>query len=178
MNKKGLSVLPMFIYVFFVFFTILFLGIGVMVFDLIYTNIALDVEVGQVNLKNITDQTLGKLNTGLLTSADTIGIILILGMALLMIMNGAFFGERNTLWIPIDILVMVFVFILSVYLSQVYDILINSSTLLSVFIDDIPKSSTFVLNLPTFVATIGALIMIFTYAVGRKEEGVNDILQG
>lgn len=176
MNKKGLATVNMFLYVFGVFFGIVFLGIIVFIFTQVTTVLRTDIDVGQVNLKNVTDDSLGKITDGLADNADNLGIMLILGMALMMIMNGYYFGSRNNkIWLVIDFFILIFVFILAVYMSQTYETLINSTTLLSeIFIDTIPKASKFVLNLPSIVATLGALIMIFSYAgINRDEEAPN-----
>jgi len=87
-------------------------------------------------------------------------------------------GRGNSrLWIVGDIFILVFVFIFAVYIAQIYDTFINATTLLDVFIDDLPKSSTFILNLPIYVATIGALIMIVSYtAIGEANRGQANVL--
>lgn len=176
MNKKGSTILPMFLFVLGIFFIIIGLGITVWVFQLINDNLGVDVNVGQVNLKNVTDTTFGAISNALTSRADAIGIIILITMSLLMILNGVFFGNNNKLWIPIDILILIFVFIVSIYVSQTYETFINSSPLISaVFIDELPKTSKFMLNMPTVIGTLGALIMVFTYIAGNREErqGVN-----
>lgn len=171
MNKKGTAVLQLFIFVFAMFFIALFLGLTLWGFNLINDVFDQDVEVGQVNLGEVNALTFGKMNAGFIANADTIGIVILLGMCLLMVMNGYFFGYKYPkFFLAVDILILVFVFILSVYLSQVYEIFINSTDLFNLFIDDIPKTSTFILNLPTIIATVGALVMIVSYSGIRKFE--------
>ncbi|KKM64849.1 hypothetical protein LCGC14_1497210 [marine sediment metagenome] len=180
-NKKGVQgpvTIQMFLFVVVAFLVIVFLGIYVFVFDLVTTNIGVDIDVGQVNLQNITNSTLGQLNIALGLNADILGIILLLMMSVVMILNGFFLGRGNSrLWIIGDIFILVFVFILSVYIAQIYDTFINATTLLDVYINDLPKSSTFILNLPTYVATIGALIMIVSYsAISEARRGEANVL--
>lgn len=171
MNKKGSVIIQLFIFVFAVFFIGLFLGLTLWGFNLVNDVLDQDVEVGQVNLGEINALTFGKINTGFIANADTIGIVVLLGMCLLMILNGYFFGSKYPkFFLAIDILILVFVFITSVYLSQVYEVFINSTTLFDLFKDDIPKTSKFILNLPTIIATIGSLIMIVSYSGLRKAE--------
>jgi len=96
-NKKGVQgpvTIQMFLFVIVAFFVILFLGLYVFVFDTVTTNIGVDVDVGNVNLKNVTDSTLGQLNIALGLNADILGIILLLGMVMMMLLNGVFFGKR------------------------------------------------------------------------------------
>lgn len=176
MNKKGSNIIQMFVFVFAVFFIALFLGLTLFVFNTVDDALGQDIDIGQVNLKDINDLTLGKMNTGFVTNADTIGIVVLLGMCLLMIFNGYFFGSKYPkLFLALDILILIFVFILSVYISQVYELFINSTDLFVVFKDDIPKTSKFVLNLPSIIATVGALIMIVSYSGLRREERNKEI---
>jgi len=176
LNKKGVQgpvTIQLFLFIIVAFLAIVFLGIYVFAFNTITDNIGVDVDVGNVNLQNITNSTLGQINVALSLNADILGIILLLMMAVLMILNGFLLGRGNSrLWIVGDIFILVFVFIFSIYISQIYDTFINSTTLLDVFINDLPNSSTFILNLPIYIATIGALIMIVSYAA------INDAKRG
>lgn len=179
MNKKGISLIPLFGFIFFMFLGIIFLGIGLWGFNLVNDSLDQNVSIGQVNLAEINSQTFGALNTAFIKNADLLGIVLILGMVFFMFLNAYFFGSRtNKMFIIIDILMLFFIFITSVYLSQVYDIFINSSPLIQqIYIDSIPKSSKFILNLPLFVSTIGVIVMIITYAgLGRQEEEQPNVL--
>ena len=96
-----------------------------------------------------------------------------------MIINAFAFGSENPkLFIVIDILILGFVFMVSIYISIVYNIFINSTPLLtSVYVDKMPMTSTFILNLPAIIGTLGALIMIFSYSGIKKanKEGINVI---
>ncbi len=180
-NKKGVQgpvTIQMFLFVIIAFFAILFLGLYVFAFDLVTDNLAVDVDVGQVNLKNVTDSTMGQLNIALGLNADILGIVILLMMAVMMILNGFLLGRGNSrLWIVGDIFILIFVFIFAVYIAQVYETFINATTLLDVYINDLPKSSTFILNLPIYVATIGALIMIVSYsAINELNRGQSNVL--
>ena len=181
MNKKAVQgpvTIQMFLFLFAAFFLILFLGLYVFAFNLVNDNLSVDIEVGQVNLKNVTDSTFGQINTALTNNADILGMVLLLMMSVMMMINGFFLGRDNSkLWIIGDIFILIFVFILSVYIAQIYDTFINATTTLDVFINDLPKSSKFIINLPIYVATIGALIMIVSYsAINSREEGQPDVL--
>ena len=72
----------------------------------------------------------------------------------------------------IDIFILIFVFIFAVYVSQIYDTFINAESqgILDPFVDDIPKTSRFMLKLPTYVSTIGVLIMILSYIGSRRRQ--------
>ena len=170
MNKQGLAVMYLFLFVFIVFFFAIFLGLSLFGFNQINDALDRDVDVGQVNLQTINSQTFGQMNTGFVNNADLIGIVVLLMMSVAMILSGYFLGSKYPkLFIATDILILVFVFILAVYISQVYETFINSTDLFELYIDDIPKTSKFILNLPSIVGTLGALIMIFSYAGIRKK---------
>ena len=180
-NKKGVQgpvTIQLFFFVIIAFLGIVFWGLYVFAFDTITSNIAVDVDVGNVNLKNVTDSTMGQINVALGLNADILGVIVLLMMSVMMMLNGFFLGKNNSrLWIVGDIFIIVFVFIMAVYVAQVYDTFINSTTLLDVFINDLPKSSKFILNLPIYVATIGVLIMIVSYsAINNTQRGQSNVL--
>lgn len=177
MNKKAMSVFPLFLFIFGVFFLAIFLGIALFIFNQVNDVFDTDIDVGQVNLKDINADTFGKMNTGFIDNADLIGIMLLLVMSVLMILNGYFIGSKYPkLFMVVDILILVFIFITSVYISQVYEIFINSTEILDLYINDIPKTSKFILNLPLIIGTLGALIMIFSYSgLGRKNRGETNV---
>ncbi len=171
-KKRGQTTIYIFLFIFIIFFFSIFLGIALYSFNLVNDVFDQDLDIGQVNLKTINSQTFGKINTAFVNSADMIGIIAVLGMSLVMIMNAYLLGDRYPkLFFAVDILILVFVFITAVYLQQTYDIFINSSTdFLNIYSNDIPKTSAFMLNLPSIVGTLGALIMIFSYIGIRRDE--------
>lgn len=177
MNKKGFIMFPMFAFVFITFFAIIFLGIALFMFNQIDSVLDQDIDVGAVNLADVNNQTFGQLNDGFVNNADTIGIITLLTMCVLMILNGALIGKRYPrLFFIIDILILVFIFIVSVYISQTYETFINSTDVLALYLNDLGNSSAFILNLPTIIATLGALIMVVSY-IGlkpRREASLNE----
>lgn len=176
MNNKGMSTWVLFLYVFVVFFFMVFFGITILGFNLVNNALNQDVDIGQVNLQETNGYTFGKIADAMVHSADMIAIIFIFGMILLMMANAYFFGDSNKLWIPIDVFILVFVFILARYMSSIYSTLINSTDILSVYADSLPKTSTFLLNLPIYIPVIGAIIMIITYSGINRDDprgGVN-----
>ena len=181
-NKKGSAVIDGFVIIFLSLLLAIFLGLAVYGFNIVTETLGQDVDIGQVNLKNVTDTTFGQINTGLINNADTIGIIMLLSMIVFMMLNGYFLGSRNPkLFFVVDIFLLALFFIPSIYVAQVYEMFINSSTVFgSTFIDIIPKTSKFILNLPTIVATAGILTMILSYAGIKKgnREGDGSNVQG
>ena len=175
MNKKGTSIVWGLVIIFVSLLLAIFLGIAVYSFNLVNSILSQDVDIGQVNLKNVSDSTFGQINTGMLNNADTIGIILLLGMCLLMIINGYYLGSKNPkLFFVIDIFLLALFFIPSIYVSQVYETFINSSTVFQdTFINTIPKVSKFILNLPQIIASVGVITMILSYAGIRRDDDIN-----
>jgi len=173
-NKKGTSLVWGLVIVFASLLMAIFLGIAVYSFNLVNTVLSEDVDIGQVNLKNVSEATFGQINSGLVENADTIGIIILLGMCLMMIINGYYIGSKNPkLFFVIDIFLLALFFIPAIYVSQIYETFINSSTVFqSTFIDTIPKVSKFMLNLPQIIASVGVITMILSYAGIRKDDDV------
>lgn len=177
-NKKGSTQVWGFVLMFAALFVAIWLGIAVYLFGTVNDVLSIDVDIGQVNLKTISDATYGQMNTGLINNADTIGIIMLFGMSLLMILNGFVTGSRYPrLFFVVDIFLLVLFFIPAIYISQLYETFINSTPLFeNAFMNVIPKVSKFMLNLPTIIGTVGVLTMILTYSgLNRREEtgGVN-----
>jgi len=175
-DKKGSAVIWGFVIIFVSLLLAIFLGVTVFSFNLINTVLSQDVDIGQVNLKDVSELTFGKLNTGMINNADTIGIILLLGMCLLMIFNGYYVGSKYPkMFMVIDIFLLILFFIPAIYVSQIYELFINSTDVLSsTFIDTIPKTSKFMLNLPLIISTVGILTMILSYAGIRKDDQGGD----
>lgn len=171
-NKKG-SVYLGFIVIFVALLFAIFLGLAVFGFNTANDVLSIDVDIGQVNLKTVSDATFGQINQGIINNADTIGIIFLLGMVLLMILNGFFLGSKMPkLFFVVDMFLLILFFIPAIYVSQVYEIFINSTPILSsTYIDILPKTSKFLLNLPEIIASAGIITMILSYSgLGKKED--------
>ncbi|KKM78656.1 hypothetical protein LCGC14_1357790 [marine sediment metagenome] len=174
MNKKGegriQATMLLFVYIFVVFFGSMFLGLAIFFFAQVDAALDQDIDVGQVNLREINADTFGAMTDSFLRTADTIGLFIVLGMIGGVMLVAFFFGNDQKIWIPIDFIIILFAFITSVYLSQVYDLLINSTAFLDVYINNIPQTSRFMLNLPLIVSIVGAILMVLTYSGLRKDQ--------
>ncbi len=170
--KKGVSTIWGFVIIFVALLFAIFLGVVVYTFNLLTETLGQDVDIGQVNLKDVTDTTIGQINTGMIANADTIGILFLLGMCVLMMFNGYYLGSKNPkLFFVIDVFILGLFFIPAIYVSQVYETFINSTTLFeNTYINIIPKVSKFMLNLPSIIATVGVITMILSYAGIRKDD--------
>lgn len=176
MNKKGMATFPLFLYIFLFFFTAIFLGIALFIFNITTDSLSVDVNIGQVNLQEVTNLTLGKMNTAFINTVDTMGILLLFGMIIFMLFNAYFISSQYPkLFFIIDIFILIFAFITAIYLSQMYELIINSTPYFDFYINDMPLTSKFILRLPLVVSAVGMLIMILSYAGFRKDDdkGVN-----
>jgi len=175
MNKKGLATIGIFLFLFAIFLFAIFLGIVVFFYKTVSDNLALDIEIGQVNLKEVHDATFGTISQGLINNADLIGYTVILALVLSLFLNAYLTRDQfPKLFIIVDIVILVFAYILSYYLRMTYSLLIHSTSLLDVYITTIPKTSTFILNLPLIVGIIGAIVMILSYSgIPRKEREIS-----
>ncbi|GAG01605.1 unnamed protein product, partial [marine sediment metagenome] len=166
----------LFLFLFAAFLIIIFLGIYVFLFNTVSTNLDIDEDFGQVNLKDVNALTFGRINQAFLDSADYIGFTVLFSLVLLMFLNAYFLrGEYPRLFIIIDIVLLVFAYILSVYISETYSLLINSTSLLSnIYVNIMPKSSAFILNLPMIIGIVGCVVMILSYSgMPRKKEEIS-----
>lgn len=164
-NKKGFSALNTIMIMFFLFVIILFLGIYGLIFY--YMNFYLtsaDVTIGSANLTEATELTLGKISNAYLDKIDYIGYIIIFALILGMGINAYYTrGKYPLLMILIDVMLLVFAYIIAVYLSNAYYTFITSSDFLDIYINELSKSSKFILNLPIYCATIGVIMMVLSY---------------
>ena len=171
-NKKGSAIVWGIVIIFASFLIALFLGLAVYSFNLATTSLAIDVDVGQVNLQNVTNSTMGRINTGIINNADTIGVVMLMGMCVLMIFMGYYFGSKSPkIMLVADIFILALFFVPAIYVSQLYETFINASTpFASTFISVIPKTSKFMLNLPKIIASVGVITMIISYAGIRRDD--------
>lgn len=170
-NKKGFANVGLFTAVFFFFLIIGALGLIIILFSWINFALDRDVQVGQVNLQDINNQTFGQLNLAVQTRMDDVGIMIILGMSLLMIFNAYYFASDNPkVFFVLDIVLLIFAFITAIYVAQVYDTFINSTPYVDAYINELPNSSDFILNLPLLILAIGLFVMFVSYAGFKKRE--------
>lgn len=177
MNNRGQIAIFLLVGLVIVFLgMILFIVLGFFSTNL-YDALDIDVDLGQVNLQEYNDLTIGKFNDMVVNNADWWGLALIFGMVL-GLAGGAYFtrGKFPKLGILIDIGVILGAFFVSLYLSAVYsDLVIALSSAGQDFaVDHLTRSNFFILNLPLFVTIIGVLMMIlFHTGIPPKQEEIN-----
>lgn len=173
-NKRGQSTLLMIFLVVALFFATILLLVGGLVTSSINSALDIDVDMGQVNLKEINANTFGKFNEMFINNADWWGISLIFGMILGLFLSSYMLRGRLPKWgIILDIFIIMFVFFISLYISAIYGTLLDSlaSSGITFLEDHVTKTSMFVLNLPIFVVIIGVIMMIlFHSSIPRRTE--------
>lgn len=173
-NKKGMTTFQVLGFVIFTFFIVVFLGLytyGLTIFNTQMLTLGEDIGfVGNVSFAQNYNDTIREAIEVQINTADNMGIAIILGMIIIMIIVGFKASHSKRLWILMDFFIISVAFLLSVYFASTFELFINTdSNLFAIYSTTLSSSSTFILNLPIYVPIVGALIMILTYAVPRKQ---------
>ncbi len=173
-NKKGQSTIFIAMLILGVFLTTIVLLVVGLVVTNINSALDIDVDIGQVNLGEENANTFGKFNEMIVVSADWWGTSIIFGLVFGLFLSAYFVRGSFPKWgIMLDIFLILFAFIISLYISSAYQEVINVfASIDETFLEDtIPKTSMFVLNLPIFVPVIGVIMMIlFHSSIPRRTE--------
>lgn len=173
MDKKGMSLIPLLGYTFLAFFIVLFLGIflyGLSLFDNAASGF--NVIIGTQNFTEVYQQTTQQGVNAIFAIADVASLILLLGMIIVMVIVGYFWGDSTKkLWAILDLLIIIIAFIISVQLQGYFVDFINSDAFSgsTVFTSTLGKSSGLIVRLPYLIPVIGIIIMIVTYGLARKK---------
>lgn len=175
-NKSGQISIFLLLLVVGLIFSLIFLFIGGVTTIKINDALNQNITMGNVNLATINSQTFGVAAQTYLDYADWWGFSAIMGLILGLFLSAYFTRNSSPKWgIVLDIFIILAVFILSVYVSKTYNILLDAfasagETFLETYT---PKSSLFMVNLPIFVVIIGVVMMIvFHSSLPRKKEEI------
>lgn len=164
-NKKGIATIEVIYFVTILFVFLLFIGIFSYAFNVVTIELSRDVMVGAVNLSNATGGTLGQINTALLDKLDLAGMMVIFGMVLGMFANAYFTRNRYPkVFFILDIIILLITYVVSVYISNFYETIIQTAPFQTIFQTNLANPSTFMLNLPGYSVVIGIIIMIISYS--------------
>ena len=161
-----------------VFIIIFVILLGALVFTVhtIRTNLSIDVDVGGVNLINVTEATFGVMDDAFMEGADELGVMVLFATVFAMLGSAYFLqGKFHRLVIPVEIVILVVMFIVSVYIAIIYNTFVLEADMLSdIYRDTLPKTSKFVLNLPVITTIVGVLMIVINHIKIRgKDEGTN-----
>ena len=175
-NKKGQTTVGLLVFPILILIFILMTGTWLYVFGIVddslgNQNIVLS---DNVNLSNISDDTLGQINTAFLNGADLIAIFFIFGYVIsLFVVAYLTRGSTPLVFFAIDFLVILFAYILAVYISNSFGSILTSLPYASTIIANMSVSSTIMLNLPRIIIITGAIVMLISYAgIPRAKEEV------
>lgn len=175
-NKRGIATENLFLFIILCFIAIIVIGVFLYAYNEMTEGLLDSVEfAGQVNLTNATQSTIGKINTSMLNYANIISIFLLFAMVFVMFIVAYITRDQNpAIFFVIDIIVVIFAYILAVYMSNAYETVLGSIPFLSIFTNNLNFASSFLLLLPKIVLIVGAIVMIIAYSAipKTKEEEV------
>lgn len=171
-DKKGMTAVMLIAYIFIGFFCIIFLGVMIYLGSSVDSTFrSLTVSVGNVSFNNTYNQTMAPALNQLINQSDNFGIALLFGMIIVMLICGFKFRTKKRLFIIVDIFIIIGSFIISVFIQNSYNTVIEANdALYSIFTNELSTSSTFILRLPLIISIVGVLIMIVTYATINKKK--------
>lgn len=173
-NRRGQMTILMVILLLGLFFASILLLVGGIAVTRMNAALDQDIDVGQVNLGEVNANTFGKFNEMVVVNADWWGMSLIFGMILGLFLSSYFLRDRFPKWgIVLDIFIILLIFFISLYVSAIYQTLLDEFALIGeTFLEDhVTKTSMFILNLPVFVVIIGVVMMIlFHSSIPRRTE--------
>lgn len=144
-----------------------FLVLGLSAFAVNEINTALmsvNESVGAVDFQDAVSKTWGYLNDGLINSLNWLAFAIFFGLFVGMVVVGYFYRhEQPVLFFVLDIFLLFIAFITAGYISDAYEILIGIDTFQNIFVDNMNIAAKLMLDLPIWVAVMGALMMIVTY---------------
>lgn len=149
------------------FVFILLIGVFAYAYNLFYTNlIEKEIIIGTFNFTNASMNTVGKINEASLNNLNLIGLMALFGMIIGLLINTYFNRERKPkLFIIFDIVIIIVAYVISVYVSNAYEMILLNTGVLGTFLQaNLEGASQFLLKLPLISLITGVLIMIITYS--------------
>lgn len=172
MSNEDTSIIEMVVIGFGIIILIGVLGYG---FNLFYTSLVEDEIIFSNTGFNFTDaayDTVGQINQATLNNLNLIGIMILFGMIIGMLIN-AYFNrtKRPKFFIIADIVIIIVAYVISVYISNTYELILATDSIGSFITTYLEDASQFLLNLPIIVVVTGILTMILTYSgIPRSRE--------
>lgn len=164
-NKRAQVTVPLFNLIMVTFVFVLILATFIFFFTTIDSAFQGNIIAGQVNLTEASDDTVGKVSDGFISSADIMGIFFLFGVILSIILSGFMMRNKTSkLFFMIDFIIIVFAYILAVYVSNAYETVLLSLPFADLLATNLGNSSQFLLALPIITAVTGFITMIVTYA--------------
>jgi len=173
MNNRGISeIVRLFTLLVIALALVLIVGSYLYFFSFIDLAFQGDLQADAVNLTNSSDVTFGQVHDAFFSSADYIVIFFLFG-EIILIMFAGFINRENTpkIFFMVDFLIILFVYILAVYISNAYETILLTLPYSDVFLSNLPMSSEVLLLLPYISVIVGFVTMILTYSgIPRRRE--------
>jgi|TARA_Y100000310_G_scaffold15342_2_gene15417 flagellar biosynthesis protein FliQ len=175
MNKKG-QFTDLLLLVILTFTFVVICGIFIYIGQTTYTELrdaSLSVSISGVNFTQITDDTIGRVN-----SAYQVlywGSVLIIAGMVLGIFIGSWLTNKSPLFFIPWIIIVMIVFIISISFSNVYETIRTTTALADTF-SGFTGANFIIGYLPIWVVVIGfvqAIIMFISWGIRRNETGFN-----
>ena len=175
-NKKGTATSNLFLFVILSFAVILLLGIWLYSYNVITTSLLdANLDAGAVNLTQATQSTMGQINEAMLRHANIIGIFFLFAMVFATFILAYMTRDTNpAIFFVIDIMVIIFAYIMAVYISNAYETVLGSIPFSEIFTTNLNFATSFILLLPKITIITGLITMVVSYSAipKTKEEEV------
>ena len=171
-----MSTANLFLFIILAFVVVILLGTFLYSYNIITESlIDANVDVGQVNLTEATENTMGKINTSMLNQANIVAIFFLFAMVIAMFLVAYLTRDENpAIFFVLDILIIIFAYVLAVYITNSYETVLESLPFSSIFTTNLNYATSFLLLLPKITLITGVITMIISYSAipKTKEEEV------
>jgi len=161
--------------IFIAFFLIIIFGFGsYMIGKFSEVLDTVNITYGSYSFHSIYNETMSVQLSKLKGNTDMIGISVLLGMILVMGFVGFLFRQKKAITLIADIGIIIISEVITVIIQNQFLLIVNSSDLMyEMFVTNMEKSATFLMNLHIIIPIVGVLIFIVHYASINKEPEVN-----
>jgi hypothetical protein len=166
-KKRGQMTVFGIIAIFIIFFAVIALIVIGIATKYYKSAFDLDIDAGNVNLREVSTATIGQFHLMVFNNADFWGICIIFGLVMGLFLSSYLLrGKFPKIGVLLDIGIIFITFITSLYIRVVYqEVVIALSAAGEDFAQVyLPKTSFFILNLPVFVAIIGVIAMVLFHS--------------
>lgn len=176
-NKRGMATANLFLFIILAFVVVILFGTFLYAYNTITTSLlesGTDA-VGAVNLTEATEKTIGKINTSMLNHANIIAIFFLFAMVIAQFLLAYVTRDENpAIFFVMDILIILFAYVLAVYIANSYETVLGSLPFSSMFTTNLNYATLFLLQLPKITVITGVITMIIAYSSipKTKEEEV------
>lgn len=159
-NKRAQIGENMMIAIIIFFVVMIVMGMIIWMFSTLTTTLV-DTDADDINISGAASDTFGQVNASLIGSANVIAFSIMIGMVLAMLIV-EFLTRRHPAFFFLDVLVLIMAFIISVFLSNRYEELLNGLPFTNELIN-MRAGTSIMLHLPRWVTVVGLIGMALSY---------------